>query len=276
MDKIIEILAHKWYIDCLVYNIPVSPSDVRDIVEDLLTIKKEFEEVNEMKKYKLKDYKEFCDKALVCPPIDEFEEGTIDEEEWYNQHNIKISAGNNEINIGYGADEVNEIEFALREIYEAVEGSGEATTGNTFGSQYRPAKMIDFIKIYVAGELHKGKKKFQEIICDATIGFNINTFEEVRQYVKENYKACCEVWDCDFSKFDIIHELDFSNIEKLIEDTLCSEVELSYDAAADRTYIVDFSFRQSGELVGFTWGNNPNDIEAVIHQYKADTFGWIE
>ena len=41
MDGIIETLTHKWYLDCLVYNIPVSPSDVRDVVEDLLSMKKE-------------------------------------------------------------------------------------------------------------------------------------------------------------------------------------------------------------------------------------------
>lgn len=41
MDGIIDTLAQKWYLDCLVYNIPVSPSDVKDIVEDLLLMKKE-------------------------------------------------------------------------------------------------------------------------------------------------------------------------------------------------------------------------------------------
>lgn len=44
MDKIIEILANKWYLDCLVYNIPVSPSDVKDIIEELFELKKEREE----------------------------------------------------------------------------------------------------------------------------------------------------------------------------------------------------------------------------------------
>ena len=43
MDKIIEILANKWYTDCLVYNIPVSPSDVKDIVEELVSMKNEEE-----------------------------------------------------------------------------------------------------------------------------------------------------------------------------------------------------------------------------------------
>ena len=37
----IEILAEKWYNDCLVYDIPVSPSDVKDIVEELMELAKE-------------------------------------------------------------------------------------------------------------------------------------------------------------------------------------------------------------------------------------------
>lgn len=41
MEGIIETLSQKWYFDCLAYNIPVSPSDVRDVVEDLLSMKKE-------------------------------------------------------------------------------------------------------------------------------------------------------------------------------------------------------------------------------------------
>ena len=41
MNDIIETLTHKWYSDCLAYNIPVSPSDVRDVVEDLLSMKNE-------------------------------------------------------------------------------------------------------------------------------------------------------------------------------------------------------------------------------------------
>lgn len=41
MDNIIDVLTNKWYLDCLVYNIPVNPSDVRDIVEELIQMKKD-------------------------------------------------------------------------------------------------------------------------------------------------------------------------------------------------------------------------------------------
>ena len=39
-NRLINILANKWYTDCLVYNIPVSPSDVKDIVEELMSMRK--------------------------------------------------------------------------------------------------------------------------------------------------------------------------------------------------------------------------------------------
>lgn len=39
----IEILRDKWYEDCLKYNIPVSPSDVKNIVEELIGMREENE-----------------------------------------------------------------------------------------------------------------------------------------------------------------------------------------------------------------------------------------
>ena len=127
MDKIIEILTHKWYIDCLVYNIPVSPSDIRDVMEDLLKTKREAEEEGKMKKYTLKDYKKFCDEALICPPFEDDEQI----EYWFETHKIHIIANDCVMELEYDADAINEIEFGLKEIYEALYGSGEPTTGNT-------------------------------------------------------------------------------------------------------------------------------------------------
>lgn len=42
-QTIINELRDKWYEDCLKYNIPVNPSDVQDIVEELLELKNEKE-----------------------------------------------------------------------------------------------------------------------------------------------------------------------------------------------------------------------------------------
>lgn len=43
--KKFELLIKKWYEDCLFYDIPVSPSDIKDIIEELVELKKEKEEV---------------------------------------------------------------------------------------------------------------------------------------------------------------------------------------------------------------------------------------
>ena len=115
MEGIINVLTHKWHTDCLVYNIPVSPSDVRDIVEKLVLIK---EEVKEMKKYTIYDYKEFCNNALTLPPLDDFYDGNVDEEEWYKTHKIHIIVDGHNMELDYYADNVTEIYSALEEMYE--------------------------------------------------------------------------------------------------------------------------------------------------------------
>ena len=40
MKNTVEILRDKWYADCLAHDIPVSPSDITDIVEELMSMKK--------------------------------------------------------------------------------------------------------------------------------------------------------------------------------------------------------------------------------------------
>jgi len=229
------------------------------------------EEVMEMKKYTLKDYEEFCKNAFVMPPFEDDD----DIQEWFDVHKIQIIANDCTMELEYDADAVNEIEFSLREIHEAILGSGEATTGNTVGSQYKPAKMIDFIKVYIDRQMMTTQKKFRDILDDVICNFDMARFEIARKYIKEHYKESCDEWECDFSRFDIVRELDFCDIEGIVENALCSNYEVSYDPKADRSYIVDFSLRNSGEFVGFTWGNEWDDIEAVIHQYKSDIFGWL-
>lgn len=71
-----------------------------------------------MKKYTIENCKEFCDNALVIPPLEEFEDGSIDEATWYKEHTIHITVGNHDIELDYNADNVSEIEFVLREMYE--------------------------------------------------------------------------------------------------------------------------------------------------------------
>lgn len=71
-----------------------------------------------MKKYTIKNCEEFRKNALVMPPLDEFYYGSVDEEEWYEEHKIHITVGNHDIELEYNADNVTEIDGALKEMYE--------------------------------------------------------------------------------------------------------------------------------------------------------------
>jgi hypothetical protein len=71
-----------------------------------------------MKKYTIENCEEFCKNALVMPPLDEFYDGSINEKEWYQNHKIRITVDNHEIELDYNADNVTELDGALKEIYE--------------------------------------------------------------------------------------------------------------------------------------------------------------
>ena len=80
-----------------------------------------------MKKYTLKEWEQFCKEALICPPFEDDEQI----EYWFETHKIHIITNDCVMELEYDADAINEIEFGLKEIYEALYGSGEPTTGNT-------------------------------------------------------------------------------------------------------------------------------------------------
>jgi hypothetical protein len=230
-----------------------------------------------MKKYELKDYKKFCDEALVCPPIDEFENGTIDEEEWYKQHDIKITVGNHEINIGYGADEINEIEFSLREIYEAVLGDGEATTGNTFGSQYRPAELKDIVRHF--------------IMCRYENYGGLNWFDYAQQAVVELsditsviglYEHACKIekdidFKCNWHNFKVesLKDATEEGVKKIILDWVGSNLEISYDPHTDKSFIIDYTFKESGDFIDWSWGKieeGDDEFNVLLDSYKTQIF----
>lgn len=75
-------------------------------------------ESNNKKKYTIDQYKEFCNDALEMPPLDEFDDGSIDEEKWYETHKIHITVGNHDMELNYYADNVSEIYSAINEMYE--------------------------------------------------------------------------------------------------------------------------------------------------------------
>ena len=114
-------------------------------------------ETNAKKKYTLENYEEFCKEALQVPPVESFEDSSIDEDEWYRQHNIHIVTGNHDIELDYNADNVNEIEYALREMYEVEMDIRDATTGNTITK--RVATMRDLVQYYLLDKSYEYSDK---------------------------------------------------------------------------------------------------------------------
>ena len=237
----------------------------------------EIEEEDEMKKYELKDYKEFCEKALIAPPFEEFESGTSDKEDWFGSHKIRIIANNCVMELDYDADVVNEIDYALREIYEAVLGDGEATTGNTFGSQYRPAELKDIVRHF--------------IMCRYENYGGLNWFDYAQQAVVELsdiksviglYEHACKIekdieFKCNWHDFKIesLKDATEEGIKKIILGLVGSDVEISYDYHTDKSFIIDYTFKDSGDFIDWCWGKideHDDEFNVLLESYKACIF----
>lgn len=245
----------------------------------------EIKEDKTMKKYTLKDYKDFSDEALVCPPFEEFESGTSDEEDWYDEHQIKIVVGDKEIELPYFADVINELDFALREMYEEEYGNGNPTTGNTVDSEYRPAELKDILRVavqhgwedygYQRGDFVDFIREFVEAYDDvATI---MDVYYDV---IYKDIEWFNTIFKCNFGKLDTLSLrcIDRYHIKKVIEDLVCTDRELlvGYDnehRCSDITFIMDHTFKPSGELVGWFYGEADDEyIGQLIADYKKKLF----
>ena len=248
-----------------------------------IEIKEDIEEEKEMKKYTLENYKEFCEEALICPPFEDDEQ--IDE--WFDMHKIQIIANDCVMELDYDADAINEIEFSLKEIHEAILGSGEATTGNTVGSEYRPAELKDLVKVAVReGWEHYGYKMrdFGSYIrCFIDEHENIEDLMHCYNYINKDIKEHTEEYKCNFGKLDMNSMLNVSSetVKHIIDELICTERELLFDTTEDGqtmdiVFVMDFSLKPTGELIGWFYGQGDIDeeyINGLIEDYKKKLFG---
>jgi hypothetical protein len=234
-------------------------------------IEPKFEEVNEMKKFTLENYQEFCDEALIMPPFEE--DG--DTETWFDNHKICISANDCVIELDYDADAVNEIDFALREIHEAILGSGEATTGNTFGSQYRPAELKDVVRWFIMyryenwGGLNWFDYAKQAVEELKDIQSVIGIYEHAKKIEKDIEFKC----DWHDFKLESLKDATEEGIKKIILDLVGSDIEISYDPHTDKSFIIDYTFKDSGDFIDWAWGNvNKEEQRVLLESYKTQIF----
>ena len=171
--------------------------------------------------------------------------------------------------LDYDADVINEIEFSLKEIHEALLGSGEATTGNTIGSEYRPATLKDIVRFFILRECENwgnldwigyAERAVKELS-------NMQTFSEVWKNALDTRKAWIDILKCNFEKFDptTLKDATEEGIKKIILDLIGSNVEVSYDPHTDKSFLIDYTFSESGIFIDWSWGElNDDDIQNMI------------
>ena len=250
--------------------------DFDDIKQEVIVMI--WESNNKMKRYTIDNYEEFCKNALQMPPIEQFEDGSIDEGEWYKQHNIHIVTGNHDIELEYHADNVNEIEYALREMYEVEKDYKYATTGNTVGSEYPNATWKDILRFAVwygfCEDSHDLGVEIQKCIQD----FYRDTFTFVMKRIEEQTSYNDEL-EVNFSKLetkDLWKLFDEKERKQAFKEILCSKVEIEelYDKdgkCADKVVITDYSIHPHGHLVGWhygvDWDKDSEDNQYYIQNY---------
>lgn len=247
-------------------------------------IEPKFDEVKRMKKYTIEYFEEFCRNALQAPPIEEFEAGTIDEGEWYKQHNIHIITGEHDIELEYHADNVNEIEYALKEMYEVEMDIRSATTGNTVGSEYRPAEFKDVIRVAVQHDWNDWGYKMSDF--GAFIREFVKHYDDISNIfgiydiIYEDVKHYTDIFQCNFGQLNMysMRRVSRQAIIDAIKALIGTDMELlvGYDnvhRCSDITFVMDHTLKDSGELIGWFYGEQDKEyIDKLFADYKKKLF----
>ena len=103
-------------------------------------------EAEAMKKYTIEDYEAFSREALDAPPVEDFEDGIIDENQWFEDNKILISKGRHQMELEYNADNVK-IKFKnVGTGLTLASGSGETLVGFEFikdGTAYPATAVLE-------------------------------------------------------------------------------------------------------------------------------------
>ena len=247
---------------------------------------------NNKKKYTINQYKEFCNDALTLPPLDDFYDGNINEEEWYRTHKIHIMVDNHDMELDYYADNVTEIYSALKEMYEmemevkGIDGKENTpTVNNTVGSEYRPAELKDIIRIAVQSDWdHFGYKldSFAEFIQDfIKKEWNVEKVMWYYNIIHKDIKAYNHLCKCNFNKVDMSKVCDVSSelIKKTIDELIFTDREVLHGITDDNknsdiTFVMDYTLKLSGELIGWFYGEAEDEyMDDLIYDYKRKLFG---
>ena len=170
---------------------------------------------------------------------------------------------------------MNEIEYALREMYEVEMDIIGATTGNTVGSAYRPAELKDIVRYFIQLRYEKwgGLNWFayarQAVVEMSDIQSVIGVYEEACKHEKAIGFKC----NWHNLKVETLKDVTEEGIEKIVLDLVGSELEVSYDDGTDKSFIIDYTVKESGDFIGWSWGNLDQDtIDEIVDSYKERIF----
>ena len=224
----------------------------------------------EPKKYTLENYEKFCKDALIMPPFEE----DWQLEEWFDTHKVHIIINGCDMELEYDADTINEIEFSLREIHEAILGDGTATTRNTITK--RVATMRDLVQYYLLdNSMEYSDKEFPKYVKNI---FNVNWIKFYESIAENEKYDEYEDWiDCDFRTFDA--RTFTSNRDKLKEIVL-SLIGTDYEIRTDKevAFIIDHALKIPGILINWFYcaDDKDEDLDKIakdyIEMYKKDLF----
>ena len=257
-----------------------------NLIAEVYEVEEEIEEVKKMKKYTIENYEEFSREALDAPPMEEFEDGTIDELKWYEENKIIITKGNYQIELDYNADNVSAIDCALREIYEVEMDIRSATTANTVGSEYRPAELKDILRVAIQNDWNEWGYKiddFGEFIREFIKRYDDTSkiFDVYYEVIYKDLKHYTDCFQCNFGQLDM-YSLKYINqniIQKAIASLVGMDRELlgGYDnvnRCSDITFVMDHTLKPSGELIGWFYGEQDEEyISKLFEDYKKKLFG---
>jgi hypothetical protein len=252
-----------------------------NLTAEVYEVEEEIEDVKEMKKYTIENYEEFSREALDVPPMEEFEDGTINEDKWYEENKIIITKGNHQIELDYCADNVSAIDCALKEMYEVEMDIRSATTANTVGSEYRPAELKDILRVAIqhtyGWKLSDPGEFIRDFIANTK---DINDVMSYYKIIQDDYKDATNRCKCDFKTLDMsTMRISPKTIRDAIDNLIGTDIELLYgvtddNKSSDIVFVMDYTLKLSGELIGWFYGE-PNDeyIKELIADYKKKLFG---
>ena len=205
-------------------------------------------------------------------------------EEWFDTHKIHITANNCVMELEYDADAVNEIEFALQEINEAINGDGTPTTGNTVGSEYPSATWKDILKVAVLMIFERNDYNYKGAIKTVHKFFDDGHLREALMFAAKGYDELNYHFKVNFLKVETnkLHKLfDEQARYEALQSILCSDLHIEelYDQegrCADKVMLTDYSIRPTGDFVGWhygvDWDKDSEDNQYYIQEYIKELF----